>query len=128
MTMLKSALVALPAALCLQPAFAQNWDCGDPGNLPQQGMNFCAAQAFDRADRALNVAWKAVRKNTGSTTDKPDLLLRSQRAWIEYRDRQCEAEGSKFYGGSLQPFIIATCRTRLTQQRTQELLLFDEEN
>lgn len=43
------------------PAHAQNWDCSDPGNLPQQGMNYCAHQDWKTADAELNRVYKDAR-------------------------------------------------------------------
>ncbi len=109
-------------------AMAQDWDCTNAGNLPQQGMNFCAAQDFEKADAALNAAWSLIRKDAIKASDGADPLLAGQRAWLEYRDHQCEAESLIFEGGSLQPLIISSCRARMTRDRTEELLLMERYN
>jgi uncharacterized protein YecT (DUF1311 family) len=116
---------------------AQDWNCEEPGNLPQQGMNMCAYEDWQRADRALNIAWGKVREHMkaidASTRDYfPDQavgeenLLKAQRAWIDYRDGHCEAEGAQFAGGSIQPLIINSCKASMTRKRTEELLLLME--
>lgn len=107
------------------PAIAQDWDCSKSDELPQQGMNFCASQDFHAADAALNSAWSLIRKNAIKRSDGVDPLLIGQRAWLDYRDNQCAAESLSFEGGSLQPFINATCRARVTRARTEELLLME---
>ncbi|MEP2979357.1 MAG: lysozyme inhibitor LprI family protein [Lentilitoribacter sp.] len=107
------------------PTIAQDWDCSKTGELPQQGMNFCAAQDFHKADAALNAAWSLIRKDAIKRSDGEDPLLTGQRAWLDYRDNQCEAESLFFEGGSLQPFINASCRARTTRARTEELLLME---
>lgn len=107
-------------------AIAQDWDCSKAGELPQQGMNFCAAQDFNNADAALNAAWTLMRKDAVKPSNGPDPLLIGQRAWLVYRDNQCEAESVVFEGGSLQPFIHASCRARMTRARTEELLLMEQ--
>ena len=33
--------------LTLSAGHAQGWDCADPTNLPQQGMNYCASLDFE---------------------------------------------------------------------------------
>lgn len=110
---------------------ASDWNCDDP--VAQQEMNYCAAQEFHAADAELNAQWKIVIEQMKQADRQigPDFedgrpgyhetLLQAQRAWIKYRDGQCASEGYKFRGGSLEPFIVAGCRTRLTKQRTQEL-------
>lgn len=116
------------------PAGAQEdqYDCANPQF--QQEMNYCAWQDFEAADRALNVAWGLVKaeiaaRDADMPTDMqgwPEALLEAQRAWISYRDAHCASEGFQFRGGTMEPLIVATCRTRATQLRTQELLLLIE--
>ncbi|MEO9540490.1 MAG: lysozyme inhibitor LprI family protein [Lentilitoribacter sp.] len=120
---LGSCLLVLSAITA--PAIAQDWDCSNAGELPQQGMNYCAAQDFHKADLALNAAWSLIRKDAIKRSDGEDPLLTGQRAWLDYRDNQCEAESLVFEGGSLQPFINASCRARTTRARTEELLLME---
>ena len=126
------------ACLSAAPALSQDWDCSKAGDLPQQGMNYCAYEDWQTADRALNVAWKKVREHMKSVDETnreyyPDLangeesLLKAQRAWIDYRDGHCEAEGASFTGGSIQPLIINSCMASMTRKRTEELLQLMEE-
>ena len=133
--------LALAVALgCLaSPALAQDWDCSKTDDLPQLGLNWCAAQDYARADAALNAAWKKVRAYVKSV-DKAnpeyfpeqavadENLLKAQRAWIDYRDGQCEAEGAQFAGGSIRPLITLSCKATMTRKRTEELLLLMQEN
>ncbi len=129
--------VLLAAALVLAlafPASAQEWDCTDASNLPQQGLNHCAWIDFEEADRALNVAWELVKEEIDARdADMPEqwkgwgkALLDAQRAWITYRDAHCEAEGFQVRGGSMEPLIVATCKTHETRERIQDLLLLIE--
>jgi len=126
------------AALLLSLAAAQEpeWNCDDP--QAQQEMNWCAAQDFHRADAALNAQWKltAAEMKRRDADQGPleasqrahfDMLLEAQRAWLKYRDAQCELEGFKFRGGTMEPLIVATCRTVLTEARTKELRELAEE-
>ncbi|MGI9363668.1 MAG: lysozyme inhibitor LprI family protein [Rhizobiaceae bacterium] len=124
-----SALVATPNL------YAQEWNCADSGNLPQQGMNYCAGVDFKKADTALNQAWKFVfsqikdRDTTQIEQWKgwPDAVLKAQRAWIEFRDTNCATEAFKYRGGSIEPLIYQTCRTDMTEKRIQQLKsLLDE--
>jgi uncharacterized protein YecT (DUF1311 family) len=118
------------------PAVAQDWNCTDP--QAQQEMNYCAGLEYERADKALNVLWPKVRASMKEQDAElkeygPDLvgaeaaLLKAQRAWIDYRDGQCESEGFEARGGSLEPLLVSTCLTRLTNQRIQELTLLMQE-
>jgi uncharacterized protein YecT (DUF1311 family) len=118
--------IALTASL---PANAQDWDCSKADTLPQQGMNYCAAQDYKSADDELNALWPKVRayaSQIDSQQDKrlkgaADALLNGQRGWIKYRDGQCELEGFYARGGSLEPLLVATCKAQLTRARIEEL-------
>ena len=48
-------------------------------------------------------------------------LQATQRAWLRFRDQQCEFENAGTVGGSIHSMMIAECLKRLTNQRTQDL-------
>ena len=108
---------------------AQDIDCSDPGNLPQQGMNYCALKDFEAADRDLNITWKRVYSEIKVRDadlgepfrGMPEALLNAQRSWIAFRDGHCETEGFKYRGGSIEPLIYHSCRADMTRQRTKQL-------
>ncbi|MCB2088927.1 MAG: DUF1311 domain-containing protein [Sphingomonadaceae bacterium] len=101
--------------------------------MAQQEMNWCAHQDYLAADKELNAQWSVTaaemkRRDADSGEfmgdRKPEhfqTLLAAQRAWITYRDAHCASEGNAFFGGSMQPLIVSTCKTQLTKQRTGEL-------
>lgn len=122
-------LAVLPAQ-----ALAQNGACDDPQT--QAAMNSCAAQQYEDADKALNLAWPKVRatmreidtfNDNEFEASAEDNLLKAQRAWIDYRDGHCITVGAQYAGGSIQPLIINSCLTDLTEKRTAELLALLEE-
>ncbi|MCI5076311.1 lysozyme inhibitor LprI family protein [Oricola sp.] len=137
-------MIRLASALALTclaalPAVAQEWDCSKPDMLPQQGMNWCAAMDYKRADEALNALWPQVRKamkeqDAELKAMSPDLagadaaLMKAQRAWIDYRDGQCESVGFQARGGSLEPLLVSGCKARMTQARVAELRALVEPN
>ena len=90
----------------------------------QQLMNACAAKDYEKADAALNTAWKSA-KSFADAIGQGAALLKAQRAWLAYRDAACAVHASPFEGGSLQPLIRATCLSELTAQRTRMLLEFN---
>ena len=124
--------------LSASQAISQDWDCSNADNLPQQGMNYCAYQDWQTADEALNAAWPKVRAHMKSIDESTreyfpeqaiaeESLLKAQRAWINYRDGHCDAEGGQFAGGSIQPLIIYSCKASMTRRRTEELLQLMQE-
>jgi len=92
-------------------------------------MNICAEKDFEAAGAELNAAWKDARKAAKATdaglpgdlkgADK--ALLAAQRAWIGYRDAECELEGFEARGGSMEPLLVSGCKAQLTRTRTKEL-------
>jgi uncharacterized protein YecT (DUF1311 family) len=111
------------ALLVAGPAAAQQVDCANP--MVQVEMNYCAEQAWMRADAELNDAWSMARDYAkGLDGDLPaaergifQALLDGQRAWIVYRDKTCEAEGGPMRGGAAEPRRIFGCRERRTGGR-----------
>jgi len=106
------------------------WNCADP--MAQQEMNYCAAQEFHKADAALNAQWKLtaaeMKRRDERDSDFDDgrpghfaTLLSAQRAWLKFRDAHCNLDGYLFRGGSMEPLIVSTCRTGLTEARTKQL-------
>ncbi len=112
---------------------AQDIDCSNEDDVTQMKMNFCASEQFEAEDANLNTVWaelKSAMENGEAGYDfelsfKP--LLAGQKAWIIYRDKQCEAEGTAFEGGTAQPQIVADCLARMTQARSSELSRMMEE-
>lgn len=114
----------------LLAAAQPQWNCDDP--QVQQEMNWCAAKSYEAADAALNRQWPrtvAAMKERDARLDRAyddrpgyfETLLEAQRAWLKYRDAHCASEGFWARGGSLEPLLVATCKRKLTEERTQQL-------
>lgn len=122
-----AALTCLVVSAGSAYAVGPKQNCSDPQT--QAEMTDCAANEFDRADKALNAQWKltrAVMQETDANLEDDQkgaekALLNAQRAWIAYRDGQCEAEGFSVRGGTMEPMIVDDCKARLTDARTKEL-------
>jgi len=130
--------IIAPLVIALHPASQlappnPDWNCDEPET--QREMNWCASRDFAIADTALNEQWdctKAFMKaRDESFVDNPyardtrpgffDTLLEAQRAWLSYRDAHCRGEGYVARGGSLEPLLVSTCKTALTNVRTEQL-------
>ena len=120
-------LIAAAAALIAGAAQAQEKDCKYPQT--QADMTSCEQDRYDTADKALNEQWKKTRSQMADVDKNlqekdrggEKALLTAQRAWISYRDAECEAEGFQARGGSMEPMLVAGCLANLTEQRTKEL-------
>lgn len=96
----------------------------------QVDMTACAAEDYAVADEALNAQWAVTRRamvDIDEAIKDPEQrgaeksLLSAQRAWITYRDGQCDADGWGYFGGTIRPQIVASCLADLTRKRTEEL-------
>ena len=130
---LAGALVALVSVCTANAVLAEDdppLDCANA--MAQADMNQCAYLDFEKADKELNQVYKQALKSQAdldqqSAEMNPDYvgavkaLKKAQRAWIDYRDGQCEGVGYQAAGGSMQPMLIDGCKAQLTQTRTKEL-------
>ena len=112
-------------------------DCDNP--VTQSDMNQCAYLDFDKADQELNAVWEKakaymVKQDEELKAIDPELvggvaaLMKAQRAWIDYRDGQCEAYGFQSRGGTMEPMLVSGCKAQLTRARTKELKELYEAN
>lgn len=125
--MLRRALPTLVLCLAADLALAQSIDCTNAE--AQQEMNFCAEKEWQAADVELNQAYKAVLADM-QALDKlmppelqgaEDALRTAQRAWITYRDANCQLAGYPMRGGSAEPLLIYSCLRQMTENRSGEL-------
>lgn len=109
---------------------AQNVDCGTA--VSTYALQYCAGLELEKADAELNQTYSrassAARRLDSEFQSGPvpikELLLQAQRAWIPFRDAACDAEASLAQGGTGQSLFYLECKTRITRQRTQDLLRF----
>ena len=73
----------------------------------------CAADSYETADAALNATWKKLPKS--------EELVRAQKAWIAFRDAECEAANPAEPQGREYPIHRLVCLSNLTNQRTKQL-------
>lgn len=123
---------AMCALLLAGGASAQEVDCKNP--TTQSAMTSCEQARQDAADKALNVQYKKTRAVMvavdadldGGMKGVEKALVTAQRAWIAYRDAECEAEGFQARGGSMEPTLVAGCIANVTDARTKELKALED--
>ncbi|MCE0464269.1 lysozyme inhibitor LprI family protein [Pseudomonas uvaldensis] len=107
----------LTLAPLLFVSIAQADDCA---NATTQGeMNQCAAQAKKAADDELNSLYKQITARLKDNPEAKQLLVKAQRAWIGFRDAECNFSASGVEGGSVYPLIYGSCITALTKARVE---------
>lgn len=105
---------AVALALLTGPAHA---GCDVPETTVE--MIECASQDLKGADGVLNETYRA-RMNDADELGR-DLLRTAQRAWIKFRDAECDHERDSARGGTLAPVLQISCLTHLTKRRTNDL-------
>lgn len=91
-------------------------------------MNACAAQSHNDVDKELNQVYQQLI--VGIRKDNPEksaanahvaLLRKAQRAWIAFRDAECELELLGEMGGREYSLNLSSCKESLTAKRVTEL-------
>lgn len=126
--MIIALLLSAPAYAGKQQTPEPEVDCDNAGSTYE--MNVCAGREFEAADKELNDVYKrALAAVPDMATERPydatswaDALRKSQRAWLAYRDAECEGHVPMFWsGGSGATADMTGCATDLTKARTKEL-------
>jgi uncharacterized protein YecT (DUF1311 family) len=99
-------------------AIAQECDRSDES---QAGMNICAHKDYEVADAKLNETYGEVMKRLSDDPDGRKLLQAAQRAWIAFRDAECDFSTADSQGGSIHPMLMLGCLQGLTEARTEQL-------
>ena len=90
--------------------------------VTQLEINSCGTEALIAADKreatAIAEAREIVRATSFSALSQ---LEEGEAAWKAYRDAHCASVSAKYLNGSLAPRISADCRTRLADERRDEL-------
>jgi uncharacterized protein YecT (DUF1311 family) len=93
-------------------------------------LNYCEELEFDKADRALNEAYRGMLARIDRATEL-DAKVRAdwrrtaqdaQRKWIAFRDADCKgAIAYEWYGGTGATLAVLGCMRAMTLVRTKEL-------
>lgn len=91
----------------------------------------CIAQTdYEQADAELNKTYQLILKKIKANEFEDYLvskqsirrsLLKSQRAWLKYRDANCDAHYTLFSGGTSRNTGRLVCLSEMTTQRAQQL-------
>ncbi|HEV7308803.1 lysozyme inhibitor LprI family protein [Ensifer sp.] len=100
----------------LRPALAA--DCA--AALDQATMNECADKALKASDAELNSLYKQIVSRLKDDQDAAKLLVSAQKAWIAFRDAECNFSASGVDGGSAYPMVLLQCRDGLTRKRVED--------
>ena len=104
---------AAPAAAQKDPPL----DCKNA--MIQSDLNACAERDFQHEDALLNQVYGAYRQTL--PPDERAGLINAQKAWLTFRDAECDFETLENIGGSIRPMEYSGCLSELTQQRRKRL-------
>jgi len=106
-------------------ALAKSMEIDPPPNCvkreTQFDLNVCSGRDFLRADIELNRTWVAVTKRLSGQQKVFATLVAGQRAWLTYRDKQCDVWAQLYEGGTIAPLEVSACETDITKFRVKEL-------
>ncbi|WP_374831049.1 lysozyme inhibitor LprI family protein [Paenochrobactrum pullorum] len=116
--MLKLSLFTACSIFLISQAYAAT-DCSTVTD--QTSMTKCAQDELYQADHKLNQLYQTIEKRLADATESKALLISAQRAWIAFRDSECNFSTSGTQGGSVHPMMLAMCKASLTKARNQQL-------
>ncbi len=112
-----------PILLCLIlsifsfPAYAE--DCANAAS--QAEINECAIAGLKNTDTELNKVYREIIERLKDSAETKQLLVASQRVWLQWRDAECAFAASAAKGGSVYPSVVSGCRTAMTADRVKGL-------
>jgi uncharacterized protein YecT (DUF1311 family) len=103
--------------LASHSVFAAQPDCANATD--QATLTQCASNSLKASDAKLNQTFRALQ----AKISKPgkDKLQKAQRAWLSWRDAQCDFDTSGSSGGSVHAMVLASCLDDLTKAQTKLL-------
>jgi uncharacterized protein YecT (DUF1311 family) len=119
--------LAAPLVLALAgPAAAQDEPDCDGNNVE---LTACVWDAYKKADAELNTVWKKVLATIEPSEYLPadaartwkDDLVAGQRAWVTFKEKDCDAVAYEWYGGSGANMAVGDCLYGHTVARTRDL-------
>lgn len=85
----------------------------------QTEITACLGADEKKADTLLNTMYQDLISRLADV-DQQNLRV-AQRAWINFRDKECTFRSAPYADGSVAPSLIAGCVTALTSQRIVDL-------
>ncbi|WP_443749656.1 lysozyme inhibitor LprI family protein [Asticcacaulis solisilvae] len=102
------------------PEYSHEFDmCIDRAQAMDAAMANCEDEELARQDKALNVVYKTLTAKL--EPDRQEMLRKSERLWVQFRDAECDLQSSAEAGGTLAPVIQEDCLMSMTADRVKQL-------
>jgi uncharacterized protein YecT (DUF1311 family) len=85
----------------------------------QHDMNMCAWYKFVKSDIELNGVYRELQSNLDGRD--PKKLVVAQKAWIIFRDKNCDFSTSDVDQGSMWGMVSSYCKRDMTEDRIYQL-------
>lgn len=82
-------------------------------------MNLCAIADGKAVDEKLQTAYEQLSAKV--SPEGKIKLEAAEKAWAEYRRRQCEFDSWGSHDGSINPMVISECYAALADKQREEL-------
>jgi uncharacterized protein YecT (DUF1311 family) len=112
-------LVALSLIAGATASIAQAADSCDP-DLSHAELNECYGNAYKKADAELNVLYRQITARLKDNKATIKLLVAAQRAWVAFRDAECDFSASRDLGDNAYGLALAICLDKLTGKRIDD--------
>jgi uncharacterized protein YecT (DUF1311 family) len=109
-------VILLIAFAAIQAAYPPDSDCQDYGDGSTMAMSKCFKSQSETWERRLDEEYRAA---LARAEIDPNTLRAAQRAWLRYRDTNCEAYHT--VKGSIATILTERCWRDMTRDRTLEL-------
>jgi uncharacterized protein YecT (DUF1311 family) len=113
-------LVALSLLASPPASIAQADEACDTPHSSQAELNDCFGNAYKKSDAQLNGLYKQITGRLKDDQATTKLLVTAQRAWVGFRDAECDFSTSAVSGGSAFGMVQAICLDRLTSKRIED--------
>lgn len=130
LSMAKRALLPL-AMLALSPG-AFGLDCRNAMTTPD--LNACASIDQKKVETTLNKVYQRVLKSLDRSETSPqssaairNAFVDAQRAWIKFREADCNAVYQKHVDGSIRTVMYIGCMQHHAERRIKDLENFETE-
>lgn len=119
-------LLVLLFALSAKAEESPEVDCSKAFSTPD--IDQCAAIELDKAEISLNQAYQRLVKQLtkpdtaqDNYTEYRKKLLSAQRAWIKFREADCDTQYAMHSSGTIRNAIYLGCKQQRAEQRIKEL-------
>jgi uncharacterized protein YecT (DUF1311 family) len=86
----------------------------------QADISACADADYKAADTELNMVYRQLEQRL-SDADTRRRLVAAQRAWVTFRDSECQFMSSAAQAGSAYPTVVSGCLADLARKRVADL-------